>query len=64
MTESRERVYRMALVAVLQAAGNHGLDIDRLAEEAIEMVLNDIAYSQGEVAQAVIAIEVAADAGV
>jgi hypothetical protein len=62
MTESRERVFRMAMVAVLQAAGNRGLDTDRLAEESIELMLNDIAYSPEEVAQAVIAIEVAADA--
>jgi hypothetical protein len=33
-----------------------------LAEESIELMLNDIAYTPEEVAQAIIAIEVAADA--
>ncbi|MFK3794781.1 hypothetical protein [Pseudomonas sp. NPDC088444] len=62
MSEDRERVFRMALSAVLRAAVDQGLAVDTLSEAAIELMLNDIAYTQDDVAEAVIAIEVAADA--
>jgi hypothetical protein len=52
---------RMALKAVLMAAVDQGLDLESLTEAAIESMLNDIAYLSEDVAQAVIAIEVAAD---
>ncbi|WP_296187825.1 hypothetical protein [Pseudomonas sp. UBA1879] len=64
MTENRERVFRIALVAGLQAAVSQGLNIDSLAEAAIELLLNDAAYTPEEAAQAVIAVESAADAAV
>jgi hypothetical protein len=62
MSEDREKVLRMALKAVLIAAVDQGLDLDALTEAAVESMLNDIAYMSEDVAQAVIAIEVAADA--
>jgi hypothetical protein len=62
MSEDREKVLRMALKAVLIAAVGQGLDLDDLTEAAVESMLNDIAYMSEDVAQAVIAIEVAADA--
>jgi len=62
MSEDRERVFRIALRAVLLAAVEQGLNIDTLSEAAIESMLNDETYMPEDVAQAVIAIEVAADA--
>lgn len=62
MSEQRERVFRMALVAVLQAGADKGLNIDTLSEAAIESMLDDVGYVPEDVAQAAIAIEVAADA--
>jgi hypothetical protein len=62
MSEDREKMLRMALKAVLIAAVDQGLDLDALTEAAVESMLNDIAYMSEDVAQAVIAIEVAADA--
>lgn len=38
------------------------MERDALCEAAIESMLNDIAYTSDDVAQAVLAIEVAADA--
>jgi hypothetical protein len=62
MSEDREKMLRMALKAVLIAAVDQGLDLESLTEAAIESMLNDIVYNSDDVAQAVIAIEVAADA--
>ena len=62
MSQGNVRVLGMALRAVLRTAVEQGLDIDRLSEAAIESMLNDIAYTSDDVAQAVLAIEVAADA--
>lgn len=62
MSEDRERAYRMALGAVLRAAVDQGVNLDTLSEAAIELMLNDIAYTPDDVAEAVVAIEVAADA--
>ena len=62
MSEGNVRVLGMALRSVLRTAVEQGLDIDRLSEAAIESMLNDIAYTSDDVAQAVLAIEVAADA--
>jgi len=62
MGEERERVFRMALRAVLLAAVEQGLNLDALSEAAIDSMLNDVGYMPEDVAQAVIAIEVAADA--
>jgi hypothetical protein len=62
MSEGNVRVLVMALRAVLCTAVEQGLGINRLSEAAIESMLNDIAYMSDDVAQAVLAIEVAADA--
>lgn len=62
MSENKEKSLRMALKAVLVAAQEQGMDLDALRETAIESMLNDILYDSDDVAHAVIAIEVAADA--
>lgn len=62
MSEDRERVLRMALKAVLVAAQECCVDIDELAELAIESMLAEQFYSSADVAEATVAIEVAVDA--
>jgi hypothetical protein len=62
MSENKEKSLRMALKAILAAAQDQGMDLDALREAAIESMLNDIVYESDDVAGAVIAIEVAADA--
>lgn len=62
MSEDRERVLRMALKAVLVAAQQLYVDIDELSEAAIQSMINDKAYEAEDVADASVAIEVAADA--
>lgn len=62
MSEDRERVLRMALKAVLVAAQECCVDIDELAELAIESMLAEQFYSPADVAEATVAIEVAVDA--
>jgi len=62
MSESTEKSLKMALKAIMAAAQDQGLDLDALREAAIESMLNDIVYDSDDVARAVIAIEVAADA--
>lgn len=61
MSEDKERMYRIALKALLLEA-EHGADLDEFCEGAIASMLDDIAYDSDDIAQAVIAIEVAADA--
>ena len=62
MSEDRERVLRMALKAVLVAAQECCVDIDELTELAMESLLGERLYDAEDVAQAILAIEVAADA--
>jgi hypothetical protein len=62
MSENKEKSLNMALKAVIVAAQEQGVDLEVLRETAIGSMLNDIAYDSGDVAHAVIAIEMAADA--
>jgi hypothetical protein len=62
MSEDREKVLRMALRAVLAAAQECCVDIDELTELAMESLLDQRLYEAEDVAQAILAIEVAADA--
>jgi hypothetical protein len=62
MSEDREKVLRMALRAVLAAAQECCVDIDELTELAMESLLDERLYDAEDVAQAILAIEVAADA--
>ncbi|MDC6382797.1 hypothetical protein BW687_021760 [Pseudomonas graminis] len=62
MSEDRERVLRMALKAVLVAAQDCCVDIDELTELAIQSMYGEQFYNPADVAEATVAIEVAADA--
>jgi hypothetical protein len=62
MSEDRERVLSMALKAVLVAAQECCVDIDELTEMAIQSMLGEQLYSPSDVAEATLAVEVAADA--
>ncbi|SET89436.1 hypothetical protein [Pseudomonas graminis] len=62
MSEDRERVLRMALKAVLVAAQECCVDIDELTELAIQSMYGEQLYNPADVAEATVAIEVAADA--
>jgi hypothetical protein len=62
MSEDRERVLRMALKAVLVAAQECCVDIDELTEIAIQSMLGEQFYNPADVAEATLAVEVAADA--
>ena len=61
MSEDRERVLRMALQAVLAAAQELYVDIDELTETAFQSMLSDRSHKAEDVADATLAIEVAAD---
>ncbi|MGA3683479.1 hypothetical protein [Pseudomonas graminis] len=61
MSEDGERVLRMALKAVLVAAQECCVDIDELTELAIQSMYGEQFYNPADVAEASIAIEVAAD---
>jgi hypothetical protein len=61
MSEGRERVLQMALKAVLVAAQECCVDIDELTELAIQSMYGEQFYNPADVAEASIAIEVAAD---
>ncbi|MFP3922341.1 hypothetical protein [Pseudomonas sp. W5-36] len=62
MSEDRERVLQMALKAVLVAAQECCVDIDELTELAIQSMYGEQLYDLADVAEATVAIEVAADA--
>ncbi|WP_141695191.1 hypothetical protein [Pseudomonas graminis] len=62
MSEDRERVLRMALKAVLVAAQECCVDIDELTEIAVLSMSGEQFYNPADVAEATVAIEVAADA--
>lgn len=62
MDEGRERAIFHALKAVLAVAVNQGLALDVLCDNAIDSILNDPATPAFDVAQAVVAIDQAADA--
>lgn len=62
MSEDRERALLLALKAVLNVAGEQGLNIDELSEAAADELLQYRAYDAEHVPMAISEIEVAVDA--
>lgn len=50
MSEDKERMYRIALKALLLEAVKHGADLDEFCERAIASMLDDIAYDSDDIA--------------
>lgn len=62
MSEGREKILRMALKAVLNAARKQGLNLDDLSEAAADELLQHRIYDALHVPMAISEIEVAVDA--
>ncbi|RJX81245.1 hypothetical protein [Pseudomonas sp. LS-2] len=62
MYDEREKALKLALRTVLSEAKERGLDVDLLCEGAMRSILDGPAREPVLIADAVLAIEVAADA--